>query len=47
MLYLNNAYIEPTAPQILLLSLAHILMYGYTLYAVWRVFLAKKGPGAP
>lgn len=43
-LYLNNAYIEPTAPQILLLSLAHILMYGYTLYAVWRVFLAKKAP---
>ena len=43
-LYLNNAYIEPTAPQILLLSLAQILMYVYTLYAVWRVFLAKKAP---
>ena len=43
-LYLNNAYIEPTTPQILLLSLAQILMYVYTLYAVWRVFLAKKAP---
>ena len=43
-LHLNNAYIEPTAPQIILLSLAHILLYGYTLYAVWRVFLAKKAP---
>lgn len=43
-LYLNNAYIEPTAPQIILLSLAHLVMYGYTLYAVWRVFLSKKEP---
>ena len=43
-LYLNNAYIEPTAPQIILLSLAHVLLYGYTLYATWRVFLSDKAP---
>lgn len=43
-LYLNNAYIEPTSPQLLALSMGHILAYGYTMYTVWRVFLAKKAP---
>ncbi|MGN0478877.1 MAG: phospholipid carrier-dependent glycosyltransferase [Hominenteromicrobium sp.] len=43
-LYLNNSYIEPTAPQIILLSLAHLVMYGYMLYATWRVFLSNRAP---
>ena len=43
-LYLNNSYIEPTSPQIILLSLAHVLMYIYTLYSTWQVFLSKKEP---
>lgn len=43
-LYLDNAYIEPTSPQILFLSLGHVLIYGYTMFVIWRVFLAKKAP---
>ena len=41
-LYLNNAYIDPTAPQIVLLSLAHVGMYVYMLYITWRTYLSKK-----
>ena len=41
-LYLNNAYVEPTAPQIVLLSFAHVVMYGYMLYITWRVFLSNR-----
>ena len=41
-LHLNNAYISPTAPEILLLSLAHVVMYLYTLYCTWYTFIAGK-----
>ncbi len=43
-LYLDNAYIEPTSPQLLILSFGHVAVYGYTMFTVWRVFLAKKAP---
>lgn len=46
-LYLNNAYIEPTAPQIILLSAAHLIMYLYMLYITWSTFLSKKGKMKP
>lgn len=41
-LYLNNTFIEPTSPQIVVLSFLHVVMYGYTMFALWRVFLAKR-----
>ena len=43
-LHLNNSYISPTSPEIILLSLAHIAMYAYTLYCTWRTFIAGKMP---
>ena len=51
-LYLNNSYISPTAWPLVLLSLGHVLAYGWLLYAVYRVFLkndihAAKTVSAP
>ena len=43
-LYLNNTYISPTAPEIILLSLAHVAMYMYMLYCTWVTFLSNKAP---
>lgn len=41
-LYLNNSYIEPTSPIILLLSAMHLLLYGYLLYTLYRVFWKEE-----
>ena len=41
-LYLNNAYIEPTSPVILVLSASHLLLYGLLLYVLWQVYVANR-----
>lgn len=41
-LYLNNAYVDPNAPQIILLSAAHILMYIWFAAEVVRDFCFGK-----
>ncbi len=41
-LYLNNSYIEPNSPVILCLSAMHLLLYGYLLYVLYRVFWKEE-----
>ncbi len=41
-LYLNNSYIEPTSPIILLLSAMHLLLYGYLLHTLYQVFWKQE-----
>ena len=41
-LHLNNTFIPANAPQILLLSFAHVVMYAYMLYITWLTYLSKK-----
>ena len=44
-LYLNNSYISPTSPVILVLSALHLILYGYLLYILWDVFVRSHVEG--
>lgn len=41
-LYLNNAYVSPTSPVLLALSAAHLILYLYTMYVLWDVFVREQ-----
>lgn len=41
-LHLNNSYVSPTSPQILLLSAAHVALYAYMMVVIYKVFVMEK-----
>ncbi len=46
-LYLNNSYVSPTSPVILILSALHLAAGAYTVFALWQVFVRERVQAFP
>lgn len=41
-LFLQNAYVDPFAPEVVALSAAHLILYGAMLYVLYSVYVGEK-----